>query len=334
MYKLNLYLFMTYSKKNKICKMYQEVSVLQLINRHFWKSKTGPLSAFIIPIFLMIMYRVLAKDNIEIFASGLPSYFSFSILPLCFISLSQMIVEFKTSIILRKIYNSKITVIKFIFLVFSFNFLAILFASIFIFLIYLIFINTKVNEVLKDINWGELIYSLLNFYICSLTLGALMGIIFSKVNLVIVLGFCLIIISTTFSGQFIPLSVISSSDAIKYISLFSPISYSLNMLNIVLVPNNKDLIIEASKTLEVLPSMQSNLDYIENYNFNGLFDIKNQFNIFDFSVNQIEDVPTITRITILNIYYPWQNILNLIMPYVFSIIFVFISIKKFSWVSR
>ena len=44
----------------------QEIAVLSLINKHFWKSKVGPISALAIPLFLMIVYKIIGKDEIEL----------------------------------------------------------------------------------------------------------------------------------------------------------------------------------------------------------------------------------------------------------------------------
>ena len=130
----------------------QEIAVLELVNKHFWKSKIGPLSALIIPLFLMVIYKILSKNESSLFIGGLPSYFSFSILPLCFISLPQMIVEFKTSIILRKIANSRITSVKFILIVILYNFTMILSVTFLIILLYAIFLNVNAKAGFEYIN--------------------------------------------------------------------------------------------------------------------------------------------------------------------------------------
>ena len=176
------------------------------------------------------------------FTSGLAAYFSFSILPLCFISLPQMIVEFKTSIISRKISISKITKSKFSLIILSYNFIAIFVATLIITLLYATFLGSEAPKVFENIKWPELIYSLFNIYISCLSFGLLLGVLINKIILIQIIAFLLIIISITFSGQFIPVNVLARSLAIKIFTLFSPTSYSLNMMNMVLENDNKQLI--------------------------------------------------------------------------------------------
>lgn len=334
----------------------QEIAVLSLINKHFWKSKVGPITALAIPLFLMIVYKIIGKDEIEVFTGGLPSYFSFSILPLGFISLPQMLVEFKTSIILRKISTSKVTAIKFCTIMLAYNFVAILSANILIILFYAMFLNVDAPDAFATINWWELLYALFNVYISTLSFGLLLGVLINRNNLVQSIGFCFVIVSITFSGQFIPISVLYRSGAMQYISLISPTSYSLNLMNVVLLPSNSEGILKlfeqeiAGKPLVTIiedsnyntEELKAKLEDLKNYRFNGIFDIKNDFKIFTLNVieSNIEIPGTnekfliATKLTESTIYRPWQNILDLIMPYVLTIIFLFVSIKKFKWTSR
>ncbi len=348
-------------KKNR-----EEIATLELINKHFWKSKTGPLSALSIPFFLMLIYRILGQDQITLFTSGLSAYFSFSILPLCFISLPQMIVEFKTSIISRKISISKVTKSKFSLLILSYNFIAILSSSLIILLLYATFLGTEAPKVFQDIRWLELIYSLFNVYFSCLSFGLLIGVLINKIILIQILAFALIIVSITFSGQFIPVNILARSMAIKIVTLFSPASYSLNMMNMVLDNNNKetlDLLWEISTTFPGDPASNPIQfdngtiafyeENVKNYNFSGIFDLTNTYKMFSFSyysvvsetppnliakvdISQFEnELPiVITKIKSTDVYSSWQLILNIIMPYVLTTVFFAVAIKKFNWTSR
>lgn len=347
----------------------EEIATLELINKHFWKSKTGPLSALSLPFFLMLIYRILGQDDISLFTSGLPAYFSFSILPLCFISLPQMIVEFKTSIISRKISISKITKSKFSLLILSFNFAAILFSTLIITLLYAIFLGTDAPSEFGSIRWPELIYSMFNIYISCLSFGLLIGVLINKIILIQILAFFLIIVSITFSGQFIPVNVLARSMTIKIVTLFSPASYSLNMMNMVLSDDNKELIdllwgasqgfVPGLNPTDIEFINETDIFYkenVQNYHFSGIFDLNHTYKMFSvnfYSVAQnpvpslssiykinlsqipMEELPIkITKIKATNIYDPWQLILNIIMPYVLTTTFFIIAIKKFNWTSR
>ena len=320
----------------------QEISVIELINKHFWKSKIGPILAFVIPIFLMTIYRILSKDKILLFASGMPAYFSFSILPLAFISLPQMMVEFKTSIILRKISNSKISAFKYILLVLSYNLVMLIGSTTIIVILCAIFLNIDAHKIFNNINWGEFVYAILIIFICSLAIGGLLGILINRINLVQVVGFCLVMISTTFSGQFIPISVLYSSQAIHYVSLISPISYSLNLLNVVLLPKTRDEILTLYLTIGVVPGsdLDSKIIQIINYDFNGIFDFKHTFKMMSCSILKVvnpddgSEIRHISDFEITSIYASWQNVLNIFMPFVVTGASLVWSTKKFKWTSR
>ena len=355
---------MLYLKNNR-----EEIATLELINKHFWKSRTGPLSALTLPFFLMLIYRILGQDDITLFTSGLAAYFSFSILPLCFISLPQMIVEFKTSIISRKISISKITKSKFSLIILSYNFIAILAATLIITLLYATFLGSEAPKVFENIKWPELIYSLFNIYISCLSFGLLLGVLINKIILIQIIAFLLIIISITFSGQFIPVNVLARSLAIKIFTLFSPTSYSLNMMNMVLENDNKqliDLCWNIFKSSGQIPGLAPNSvqfingtdvfyqENIENYHFSGIFDLNHTYKMFsikyysakdnaslllnsrmDISMLPVDELPiVITELKSTDVYSPWQLILNIIMPYVLTFTFFIVAIKKFNWTSR
>lgn len=308
--------------KKYFSEYYQEKAVIKLINKHFWKSKVGPISSLALPLFLMIIYAIVSSDNKSMLASGLSSFFSFSILPVALITLPQMMVELKSSIILRKISVSKITASKFSALLLIYYLIAIIISNIIIITLYAIFLNVDAPKYFSEINWGEFFYTLIVIYIISLSTGLLLGVLIKKISLVLLVGFIVMMISVIFSGQFIPLQVLARSDAIGYISLFSPISYALNYMNNVVVSSNVDMIkyweLAGYTPIGVFPPT-----------YNGIFDFKNSFVVYQADIVNDKKV-----IMWLEIYKPWQNILDLVMPYVLSAIFIFISIKKFNWTSR
>lgn len=275
---------------------YDLVAVIQLINKHFWKSKIGPISSLSLPLFYMVVYKILPSSSENYFINGLISYFSFCILPLCLITLPQMIVELKTSIILRKISVSRISSFKFCFVLLLYYFLALSISCLIIVLMFAIFLNVDAPKVFSNIKWGQVVYSLLNTYIVSLSLGLLYGVLIKKSVYVQIAGFISMIISAFLSGQFLPMSVISSTDVLRYLSLFSPETYCLGLLNSSIL-----------KSADV--------------NFTGIFDINNFLIMISKSKKII-------------VYEKWQILMNLTMPYLLTSLFLFISLKKFNWTSR
>lgn len=344
----------------------QENATLDLINKHFWKSKIGPICALSLPFFLMLIYRILGKENLALFEKGLAAYFSFSILPLCFISLPQMIVEFKTSIIMRKIAQSNISSLKFSILILSYNLVAIIISSLIIILLYATFLNVDAPKIFEKLNWGQLFYALFNIWISCLSFGLLIGVLVNRINLIQAIAFGIIIVSITFSGQFIPINVLARSEALRYITLISPSSYGLNLLNVVLTDNNKDVLDLLYNTSEHGPlgglntfessALEEYKKYVESYNFSGIFDLNKEYKIFSFKVTEIPtetpdfhnpfmlfEIPDlenpekgfyVSGIKQTIVYYPWQLRFNIVMPYLTTIIFMFVSIKKFKWTSR
>ncbi len=307
---------------------YQEKAVIKLINKHFWKSKVGPISSLVLPLFLMIVYAIISTDNKSMLASGLSSFFSFSILPVALITLPQMMVELKSSIILRKISVSKITASKFSTILLIYYLIAIIISNIIILTLYATFLNVDAPKYFSEINWGEFFYTLIVIYIISLSAGLLLGVLIKKISLVLLIGFIVMMVSVIFSGQFMPLIVLAKSEPIRYISLFSPISYALNFMNNVVVSTNSEYI-KIWELLGYVPIKEIPPAY------EGIFDFKHSFNVYD-----IADIPVVNtgnyekKIYWIEVYRPWQNILNFVMPYLFSMLFIFISIKKFNWTSR
>lgn len=308
--------------KNIFSEYYQEKAIVKLINKHFWKSKVGPISSCFLPLFLMIIYAIVSKDDKSMIAGGLSSFFSFSILPVGLITLPQVMVELKSSIILRKISISRITAWKFSILLLIYYLIAIIFSNIIIIILYAIFLSPEAPKYFSQINWGEFFYTLIVIYLITLSTGLLLGVLIKKISLVVFIGFIVMMVSIVFSGQFMPLVVLARSDAIRYISLFSPISYALNYMNNVVVASKADMI----------PSwLASGYVPISEFpsTYNGIFDFKSPFVIY--STGTVKGRKLISWIVV---YRPWQNILHLVMPYLFSISFIYIAIKKFNWTSR
>lgn len=349
----------------------QENAILDLINKHFWKSKIGPICALSLPFFLMLIYRILGKENLTLFEKGLAAYFSFSILPLCFISLPQMIVEFKTSIIMRKISQSNINPLKLSFLILGYNLIAIIISSLIIILLYAIFLNVDAPKIFAKLNWGQMFYALFNIWISCLSFGLLIGVLVNRINLIQAIAFGIIIVSITFSGQFIPINVLARSEALRYIALLSPSSYGLNLLNVVLTDTNKELLdllyplIESpnpsSPTITFSGESKTFYeDLVRSYKFSGIFDLNSPYKIFSFKVTDITLPPEpqlafgnsfisynlppefgdssksfyVSDLKETTVYLPWQLRFNVAMPYITTIVFMFVSIKKFKWTSR
>ncbi|MGL5204796.1 MAG: ABC transporter permease, partial [Metamycoplasmataceae bacterium] len=212
--------------------MNAQISIIILIHKFFWKSKVGPLTMFLLPTGFMLIYYVIGNsdDNIRVFVQAFPSFIALSVLPVTLISLPQMLVEIKHSIILRKISTSAITPIKYNLIVSAYFFLMCFFSTVFIILLFLCFLNVNISKELGHINWGEFLIALLMLYITSIATGIILSSVSKKSSSVQLIGLSFMMLTITLSGYFIPITVIGGIDAIKFISLISPINYSTSLL--------------------------------------------------------------------------------------------------------
>lgn len=282
-----------------------EIAIVSLINKFFWKSKIGPITTFALPLIFMTIYNLISKDEKLVFVNALPAFICLSILPITLITLPQMLVEIKQSIVLRRISTSSVKPIKYNLLVSSWFFIACICSTIIVFIIFLCFLNVDTSKFLSYINWGEVIYSLLMFYIVSISVGILIASLSKKSSVAQMIGIGIMFITLILGGQFIPISVIGKIEAIKYLSLFSPINYASSLLNNCLI----------------------NPEFSESYDLGS----GSIFSITDFSM-EAQGAPGVSnRIIIIS---KWQKILNLIMPELIFIGFNFIAYKKFEWSTR
>ena len=306
--------------KFKMTKFNQELSVIDLVNRHFCKSLIGIVMSLSLPLMFMIIYLIVAiyKNKYILFANNLSLYLSFAILPVSLISLPLLIVEFKSSIILRKIAVSKITSLSFTSIVILYYSVVNITVFIITILLYAIFLNVNAPTYFSFYNWGELIYAIINLIFLSSSVGLFIGVVLKKAALAQAIGLMLIFLSQILSGQLIPMSVISQVPPIKYISLLCPLTYPLDLLNNVLLPLPKSVIESLPITL---PGEWTN--YLAG---NSIFNL-HTFYFFNFS-------STSGKLSIIPVCEGWHKILNLIMPIIMGASFMFYNIIKFNWSSR
>ena len=280
-------------------KFNSEFSIISLINKFFWKSKVGPLTMLLLPFSFMLIYYLIENNGSNdggpsFFVSAFPAFIALSVLPITMISLPQMLVEIKQSIVLRRIS----TPIKYNLIVAAWFFLMCCFSTIIVTIIFLCFLNTDAPEELAHINWGEFIFAIIMLFISAISTGILLASVSKKSATVQLIGLSIMLLTITLAGYFVPIFVIGGIEAIKYISLFSPINYATSLLNNVLI-----------KPIEGISQ--------------SIFDFK------DFSISSAN--PTEGSLVIIA---AWQKVLNLFMPTVIFIGFNFIAYKKFSWSSR
>lgn len=293
---------------------YKISAMFILINSYFWKTKVGPIFSLVTPFIFMVIYYVLDisgdDSKLSIFVNALPAFLAMSIIPLSIVTLPSMNIEFKNSIILRKIKTSGINPLIYNVITFCFFLAMSLLFSLFTLMVYFIFLASQ-NSLETHINIGTLLYGILALSIVSITFGMFVSVFVKNPLSSQLSGFGIFVLTLTLSGQFIPVEVISKVDAIKYISLFSPLNYAANILNIACIAP------------------------VDGYN-NSLFDLSSEFLIYGFPSNPttstfVENTPTIPEIPkpIIVLYEVWQKALFIFMPWILSGVFGSLAIVFF-----
>ncbi len=341
-----------------------DIAVISLINKHFWKSKVGPIAAIILPIILMVNFKLTGLDVSTpqqaalYFASYLRAYLTLGILPLTLITLPQVLCEFKRSIILRKISISSINKYKFCFMLMGYYLIALCSSSIIVIMLYAMFLANYASECFAKIDWWQVIYALFNLYGVSLITGLFIGVVFNSAALAQLIGFMLLMYTEIITAQFTDLEFLGQSYSAKIFSLFSPLSYPIGLLSNATVPqmDQSDIIGTITASLEsILEPDKKDLaaqlvdawlhddklsqQHQEMIN-NAIFLQNKGTNIFNLKKSLVyvgyEITIGITPITLTTpaIYDIWYKILNIVMPLVSFIAFGIASSIKFKWSSR
>lgn len=287
----------------------------KLINKYFWKSIIGPVCSFLMPIIFMAIYLIMSnsKKEFSYFVNGLASYISLAILPLSLLSLPSLIIEFRNSILLRKIKTTGMKSYQLILILLSYFLLINIGVILIVCAIFFIALSATSNlGKISHINWGTFFYGLINLLITSLSFGILLSIYAKNLMNTQIIGVGIILITLLLSGQFIPLNVIGTVPAVNYISLISPLSYSANMINIACY----------AEVYSINHEVCNNI-----FNLSKPFEVLQRFN--DPNGNGSQNI-----FKTVVVYDIWQKVLFIVMPWVISVSFTVISIRFFKWGNR
>lgn len=328
----------TYDKNN--------IAIFNLINKFFWKSKLAPISMFGLPLLFMFIYFAISSSSssssFDVF-DGFNLYISFSVMPISLVSLPQLLVEIKNSIILRRIAISNISAFRYNFLMSTYFFGMCVISTLFIFAAVSIFEHANIETFFNSFDMLSYIYALINFYIVSISLGIILSSISKSSTWVQLIGLAVILFSLMLSGQFIPIYVIADILPVKIISLFSPLDYSLGLMNNVILGGQVDTFLK--QVNEIINAPTTDINLIEKLeNLKKFFPVGgyNIFNFYDpflipnsaFLKDLISDTPTGKLNPSYPIYDTWEKITNIICPYLFVIGSTYLSVNRFSWSSR
>lgn len=328
----------TYDKNN--------IAIFNLINKFFWKSKLAPMSMFGLPLLFMFIYFAISSSvsgsSFRVL-DGFNLYISFAVMPISLVSLPQLLVEIKNSIILRRIAISNISAFRYNFLMSTYFFGMCVISTLFIFAAVSIFEYAHISAFFSSFNMASYIYALINFYIVSISLGIILSSIFKSSTWVQLIGLAVILFSLMLSGQFIPIRVIADILPIKIISLFSPLDYALGLMNNVLLGAEVNIFLNQLDLLISITDPNAH-DYFLLNNLKNRFPIGGR-NIFNFSdtfalpnAAYLRDImsqsPTWKFDPSFPIYETWEKSTNIVFPYLFVIGSTYLSVNRFSWSSR
>lgn len=301
-------------------------ALYKLINKYFWKGTIGPIFCFVIPsILLFFLGIILGYEYI------LPGAFTLPILTTGLVFMPQSIYEFKSSSLLKRIGLTNVNSSRFLFVIFSYNFLIIILGIIMQFCIsFLVFYDdlytvssgilpvletiavTKLSYLgtLESVHWLSFIYSLFILIALTMVIGLYIS-SFSNSSLFIVSTGISVILITMFVGPAaLPIYMVGRVEAIKIIGYFWPLRYALGAL------------------IESFNGGSSDALVANNLLGSSIWDVNTDYVIFDLFATNSQANKHIVYFNRID------KILNLTMPYVLLVIFGLLTLSKFSWSTR
>ncbi|MGL4647621.1 MAG: ATP-binding cassette domain-containing protein [Mycoplasmoidaceae bacterium] len=322
------------------------LSLFALVNKHFWKSITGPIFCFILPSLLLFFV-----GGILGYTFVMPGGLAFPILTVGLVFMPQAIFEFKSSSLLKRIALTKIDTKKFFFVIFTYNFIVIVASIVIQYLFsFLVFYNNLYEapstaafivmqggipkyqegqsylQVLESIEWGGFIYSIALMITLTMMIGFAFASIARSSLFIVSAGISFVLITMFLAPTILPTQMIAKSEEVKLTGFIWPLKYAMGLLieswN---GPVYGDNIVGEYQLMPGFNNITGSTIWDINKNyviFNAFGDIRNE----------------IGGIVAKNLNYNYftmpEKIANLVMPYVFIFIFLGITASKFSWNTR
>ncbi|MGL4616622.1 MAG: ATP-binding cassette domain-containing protein [Mycoplasmoidaceae bacterium] len=261
----------------------------------------------------------------------LPGSFTIPILTTGLVFMPQSIFEFKNSSILKRIGLANVNSSKFLFVIFSYNFLLILIGILTQFCIsFIVFYNDLYTpaidvitsngerpiqilnymDTLKAVNWGSFFYSLIILISLTMVIGLCVS-SFSNSGLnILSAGITILLITMLIGPATLPINMVGKVVEVKNFGYIWPLRYPLGAL------------------IESFNGSLSDSLSVNNINDSSIWDINKDYVIYDF-------FETINQANKTIVYFnKLDKFLNLAMPHVLLIIFSMIAVLKFSWSTK
>ena len=315
-------------------------SIIKLINLHFWKSMLAPFFAFIFPIiFIVILGLLLGYDQLLGGALSIPS------MTVGLIAMPQAIFEFKRSVLLKRIGVTKVKPWMFLLAISLYYVGIMLLSTVFCIVMSLAIFSSNWNEGLKwenvpidtngtigtiitptfyqmlqNVNWGEFVWALFMNIFVATSIGLMLVSILKSSLAIQALGIPILIISQFLSAQVLPIPMVREVDAMYYLSYISPFKYSTGLMidawqgSVQLSPDSNAII--GLNTIDKNAYIQIQQNSIFNINSTMYYYYEKD------GINSVE------------IFNKADKVVNLVMPFVWTIIFSGVAIKFFKWNNR
>lgn len=317
-------------------------ALVKIINLHFWKSIFGPFFAFGFPIiFVGILGSLLGFD---VMFGGLLLISSTAV---ALTSMPQAIFEFKKSALLKRIGVTPIKPWMFIAIAGAFYALVMVVGTLFTMVMGIAIFSKymdvgrevtdkltsfTLSNMLAHIQWGGVIYALLLNIVVGTSLG-LMIVSLTKSTIAIQgVGIPILIISQFLTAQVLPLYMVHGNDSVAdpmwYLGYISPFKSTTALM----LQSWNPLLVDDIPKPPVGPQVQT---FLETFAAAGSkphqLTISGGFNVFDINAQyKVLDGDG----KMISIFTKPERILNLILPFVWTIIFSVVTIKKFKWSTR
>lgn len=298
------------------------IATLGLINKNFWRGYMGPIFTYLIPIVLMLFLgRIMGPQYL------VPSIFLISTLCVLLVFMPQSIFEFKNSTILKRIGSTPIKPIIFLLAIALFNFILVISSTALMFILSFAIFSDSLHNITVDklaipnmtglmwpeylymflhANWGDFIYSFLLMLIMCIFFGLFIASIGRSTLFIQSVGISTILIVFFVGPIALPISMIGQVDVVRYIGYFIPFKYPIGL---------------------AVESFTSTMGHtLINMNASGIWDVTVPYLVYSDFIDSTKPI--------IEVFNQTDKILNLVMPWVFIMIFWYMTSVTFSWSNR
>lgn len=298
------------------------LATLGLINKNFWRGYMGPIFTYLIPLVLMLFLgRIMGPQYL------VPSIFLISTLCVLLVFMPQSIFEFKNSIILKRIGSTPIKPVVFLLSIAIFNFILVVSSTALMFVLSFAVFSDSLQNIMIDksnisgtsglllpeymymflhANWGDFIYSFLLMLIMCIFFGLFIASIGRSTLFIQSVGISTILIVFFVGPIALPISMIGQVDVVRYIGYFIPFKYAIGL------------------AVESFTSTMNGT--LINISGSSIWDITAPYIVYSDFIDSTKPI--------IEVFNQTDKVLNLVMPWVFIMIFGYMTSVTFSWSNR